>query len=252
MKAMGAPMDEYTLKARYLPALIVVLPLWLAFAVWFPPDKQFTGVFASAGMTLVFGTLLAQLGRDAGKRRQKELFEEWGGPPTTRALAYCTRVVNHVTLARCHAALRKLVPGLALPADEAAERVDWDAARQGYESACDYLRGATRDKDKFKLVYAENVNFGFRRNLWAMKPTGIGLTIIAMVCVGVHAWLSCQHGEQVSGLEAASMVLCVALLILWALRFTRQWVRLAADEYSSHLVAAAAELGRDPKASPKA
>src|SRR5437016_2620224 len=125
---MGSSLDGYSLKARYLPALIVVLPLWLAFAVWFPPDKQFTGVFASAGLTLVFSTLLAQLGRDAGKARQKALFSEWGGPPAIRALAYQSKVINHITLARCHAALTNLVPGLQLPENEDAEKADLDRA----------------------------------------------------------------------------------------------------------------------------
>ena len=61
---MGSPLDGYSLKARYLPALIVLLPIWLAFAVWFPPDKQFIAVFASAGLTLVLSVLLAQLQKD--------------------------------------------------------------------------------------------------------------------------------------------------------------------------------------------
>lgn len=244
---MGSSLDGYSLRARYLPALIVVLPIWLAFAVWFPPDKQFVGVFASAGVTLVFGTLLAQLGRDAGKARQKALFAEWGGPPTTRALSYKSRILNRVTLTRCHAALRTLVPGLSLPADEDAENADWDSARTSYESASDFLREATRDKAEFRLVYAENVNFGFRRNLWAMKPGGIATCIIAMAAVVVHAAKRHLATEALTGLDAASILLAVVLLTLWCFRFNRAWVKVAADEYSSRLVASAEVLAAKSK-----
>jgi hypothetical protein len=239
---MGSPLDGYSLKARYLPALIVMLPLWLAFAVWFPPDKQFIGVFASAGVTLVFSMLLAQLGRDAGKARQKALFAEWGGPPTTRALSYKSSVVNHVTLTRCHEALRTLVPSLELPANEEAEKEHWHAAKQHYESAADFLREATRDKAAFRLVYAENVNYGFRRNLWAMKPGGISTAVIAIVAVVIHATKRQLANDALTGLDAASVLLAVALLTFWCLRFTKAWVKTSADEYSSRLIASAEVL----------
>ena len=241
---MAATLDGYSLKARYLPALVVVLPLWLSFAVWFPPDKQFAGTFASAGVTLVLSSLLAQLGRDAGKRKQPELFREWGGPPTTRALAYRSRVMNAVTLARCHAALRRLIPEIALPADEREESDSWSSVRASYESAADYLREATRDKAAFALVYAENVNYGFRRNLWAMKPAGMAACGVGIAIVGWHAAGRYASGEPLTGLDAAAALICVAFLVLWVFRFTRAWVRTAADEYSLRLVSAAEVLAQ--------
>ena len=244
MAQMGSGLDGYTLKARYVPALIVVLPLWLAFAVWFPRDDQFLGVFASAGVTLVLSMLLAQIGRDAGKKRQQSLFDEWGGPPTVRALSYRSGIVNPVSLARCHAAIRALEPEIQLPANAEEESADWPAASCNYESASDFMREATRDKSRFRLVYAENVNYGFRRNLWAMKPAGIAIAVTASAAVATHAARAYLAGQSVSGLEVASFLLCVALLALWALRFTKDWVKTAADEYSSRLVAAGESLAQ--------
>src|SRR4051812_5237805 len=95
---LGLGFDGYTLKARYVPALIVVLPAWLTFALWFPPDKIFVAVFASAGITLAMSAILAQIGRDAGKKQQPSLFKEWRGAPTTRALAYRSGVLNPITV----------------------------------------------------------------------------------------------------------------------------------------------------------
>jgi hypothetical protein len=245
---VASVLDGYSLKARYLPALVVVLPAWLAFAAWSPPDKQFLGVFASAGVTVVLSTLLGQLGRDAGKARQKELFKEWGGAPTVRALSYRSGVVNHVTLARCHQALMALIPGLQLPADKYEEKANWAAAKRQYVSASDYLREATRDKVKFRLVYAENVNYGFRRNLWGMKWCGVAIAALGALAVGFHAYRHYFEDKIVSGIDAAALILSVTLLTLWLVRFTKAWVRTAADEYSSRIVAAAEILGRDAEA----
>lgn len=237
--AIGSGLDGYTFKARYLPAFVVIMPAWLAFALWFPPEKILEGVLASAAVTVTLGALLAQVGRDAGKKRQQALFKEWGGSPSLRALAYRYGVINPVTLARCHAALNKLVPSLNLPATKAEEAADWKASKAKYESAGDYLRAATRDKEKFRLVYAENVNYGFRRNLWGMKPAGIAIAILAICSTALHA---CRHyltNGGVEGLDVASLLVCVIMLTLWVTRFTKSWVRVMADEYASQLVAAA-------------
>jgi len=247
---MASPIDGYSLKARYLPALIVVLPMWLAFAVWFPPDKQFAGIFASAGMTLIFGTLLAHLGRDAGKNRQKALFKEWGGPPTTFVLSYRSRIMNPITLARCHAALRTLIPGIKLPEDADMEKADWTNAKRNYESAADYLREATRDGKRFNLLYTENVGYGFRRNLWGMKPAGVALCIAAMAAVVVHVARTYLSSRIILSVDAASFLLDLILLILWIFRFTKSWVKLASDAYSTRLVAASDILGNEARQKP--
>jgi hypothetical protein len=241
---MAPALDGYSLKARYLPAFIVVLPVWLAFAVWFPPDKQFIGVFASTGVTLVIGTLLAHLGRDGGKKRQKALFREWGGLPTTMALSYRSRIVNHITLARCHAILKTLIPNIKLPTDADEEKANWTSAKQNYESAADFLREATRDKKKFNLIYAENVGYGFRRNLWGMKPAGITICLFAIAAVNVHIARLYMASNTIQGVDAASVLLDGVLFVLWVFRFTKPWVKLTADAYSSRLVAAAEVLNK--------
>ena len=51
-----------------------------------------------------------------------------------------------------------------------------------YEEAVTSLREATWDTSRFPLVFAENANYGFRRNLWGLKPIG---ALIAAVLVMV-------------------------------------------------------------------
>jgi uncharacterized membrane protein YczE len=64
-------LDRYTVQARLVPALIVALPIALAAVVAVGAVVWATviGVAAWAGVT----ALLAQVGRDAGKRKEAAL-----------------------------------------------------------------------------------------------------------------------------------------------------------------------------------
>ena len=80
---MGLP-DAYVLRARIAPVTLAALPVivvFLADLVWLDDlgELTFAGILGLAVLTL-----LAQLGRDRGKRLEPDLFRSWGGPPTTR------------------------------------------------------------------------------------------------------------------------------------------------------------------------
>src|SRR6266849_6544320 len=158
--------DKYTYHARLLPILITLLPLGLGLAAWFPGQAvvwKFVGaIFISFGLT----ALLSQLGGDLGAQKEPLLFQMWGGVPTTRMLSYSLSKLDPFTLKRYHAKLRVLLPDLKIP-EPGDEARNPSAARQVYSSCVLFLRENTRDRKRFPLVFAENVNYGFRRNLWA-------------------------------------------------------------------------------------
>src|ERR1700694_366223 len=68
--------------------------------------------------------------------------------------------------------LQKHLPDPAFPAAEDEER-NPVAADALYASAGAWLLGQTRDRARFGLLFEENVNYGFRRNLWAWKPAAL-------------------------------------------------------------------------------
>src|ERR1035437_4466168 len=103
--ALSAITNTYTRRARLTPALIVVLPLGIAVLSWSPDGlKSWTvlwSLFIWAGGT----ALMAQLARDRGREKEKELFQLWGGKPTTRLLRYAGSE-NPVLVTRRHASLQ--------------------------------------------------------------------------------------------------------------------------------------------------
>jgi len=233
--------DTYTIKARLIPVFIVVLPGAIGVFAWFPEIPNWWGGFSALIVASGIPALLGQLGRDAGKRKEPKLFSFWGGKPSTRLLRY-RDAPNKVILSRQHQHLRKLLPELEIPTPE-EEIASPEAADQVYDACVHFLRERTRDKKRFPLVFEENCNYGFRRNLWGMKPLGIGVNLIGL---GGIIFLFIRNyyvvGSEVSILSVVSGLAVVLILIGWFFWFTPNWVKTAADAYGERLLAATEEI----------
>ncbi len=49
-----------------------------------------------------------------------------------------------------------------------------------YDSATAYLRDTTRDRGRFPLVFQAMYDYGFRRNLWGLKPWGLTFALTGL------------------------------------------------------------------------
>lgn len=235
MSILSLLTDEYEHRAQLRPALLVSLPLTLALISWFP---DLSGMQIVAGFLAYCGFtgLLAQFGRDQGKHKEPWLFQQWGGKPTTQLLRHRNNHLDATTKARYRAALNAIVPDMSLPTsdEEAADPVKADAK---YDSCVLFLREKTRDKKAFPLVFAENVNFGFRRNLWGMKPAGIGVSALAVIGAIVAAIINTERGRP-PALATAATVVNGLMLVWWIFRINVDWIRIPAFAYAERLISA--------------
>ena len=154
------------------------------------------------------------------------------------------------TKERYRAFLGRTVPGLTLVSPD-EERRSPEEADHGYESANSWLLAQTRDRERFGLLFRENINYGFRRNVWALRPWAFALEAVAItVLVGVAAFGS-WTGElattiQASGMEwQTSVVLTVLHTLIFAFMVRKGWVRLAAEAYAGRLLEACDVLESD-------
>ena len=112
-----------------------------------------------------------------------------------------------------------------------------------YEAGGTLLREKTRNHKAFPLVFAENCNYGFRRNLWGMKPVGIVVLLISLV---VAMGLLVVETSALRGTQLTAVVLGidvdVVLLAGWFLVFTPNWVRVPAEAYAERLLEACETL----------
>lgn len=217
-----------------MPALLVILPTALS-VVALAPDAVLGWGGGIALIVQAGGSfLLAQFVGDFGKRKEPKLFAAFGGRPTERLLSH-QHAPNKVILADRHKRLGKLFPRIKIPT-AAEEQRDPEGALEIYTACCDKLRGLVRaQKEKFADVHRENIHYGFRRNLWALKPAGIAVTLVALVSVGLG---SVNAHQSISLVQPVVAAIDGLLLCSWIFLITKSWVKRAAVLYSERLMEA--------------
>jgi len=233
--------NSYTRRARLEPALITALPLGLATLAWFPTGivgwGLFWGLIAWSGGT----ALLAQVARDRGKKQEPKLFQSWGGKPTTRFLRH-RDVPNKFILERRHRKLTTLLPDLNIPSAN-QEHADPQKADEIYEACTAYLLERTRDTKQFPLIFEENCNYGFRRNLWGIRPIGIVLSLLGVTAVLVVIGLDLKKDTMPTPIVLTAALVNILLAGAWVFYFRPEWVRTTAEAYAERLLASIEILG---------
>lgn len=240
MKNPFSKTDAYTIKARIYPFLLTAFPLAAATMVWL--QNEFACLPAVWGLLVWCGgtALFAQIGRDMGKFKQPQLYSLWGGEPTTRMLRHRT-TTNKVILARWHSKIQKLCPDLKIPS-ESEEILDPQSADYVYEAGVSVLREKTRDKKKFGLVFDELCSYGFRRNLWGMRPIGIVISVLGTSAILAYTGIDILNKTEISKTSVIAAAINLAILSGWLFLFTTSWVKLAADAYALRVLESSERL----------
>ena len=234
--------DPYNRTARLQPALLSLLPAFAGLVLLIP---EFQTIWAAVGGLVVFcggATLLTHMGRDRGKALEPKLYEAWGGKPSVAMLRHRDTSLDPKTKERYRSFLASNIPGLELASPE-NELSCPTKADDGYESATSWLLARTRDRVKFGLLFQENMNYGFRRNTWALKPSTLSIDSVFIVIITIlesESWT----GTISTTLAVVSMPTwaCLALtifhMLIFALVVRPGWVRVQAKAYARQLLAA--------------
>lgn len=160
--------DRYTILARIMPGFAVLVPfiifIYLKYNFF---DIKGMGLAAILITSLI--AVLAKISRDLGKKKEDKLFKELGAPFTTILLRYSDTEIDSITKDRYHLILNNNIPNLNLPLNLNDELLDIKKSDDKYSSATRWLRNKTRDKKIYPLVFKDNVNYGFVRNLLGLK-----------------------------------------------------------------------------------
>jgi nucleoside phosphorylase len=225
---MRVMIDGYSRQARLTPVLIAASPLLLLGSVALP-SLTLAERLVMLALLVAMVPLFDQLGRAGGRRCEPRLFRRWGGRPTTQLLRWRGPVSPAVQLRR-HDALER-VTGTRLPTmDE--EDADSAGADDSYEAAVRVVRARVIDAP---VVLAENRNYGFRRNLFGLRPWGCTAAAASIVITAIWAWLihpSAGQGITLGLLGGSDVV----LLALWLGVVREAWVREAAWIYAERLM----------------
>ena len=229
---------KYTLYARAFPVYITIMPIVLVLVPILPEGFDWKLGGASGIVLLPLSYLCRQIGGDTGKQREKFLWKKWGGPPTTRFLRHENSEFNSITRDRIYDTFRNL--GFYVPSHE--EQVqNPEKAENSFESCVFELRRRTRDNNQFPRIFQELRDYGFRRNVFALKPMGLTLTVISFcICLAmaIYDWST----EKQYGAALVPCFINFGLILTWLLFFTEKAVKLTADRYARFLLEAALDL----------
>ena len=233
---MKALLDPYSLKARVAPAFLVILPVAIAIGVWIQKIEFPTVALFGLSANVVISCFVAERVRDQGKQKELALWKSWGGAPTTQLLRHRNPELSREIRSSWHQSIQTIT-GSSLPSliRESNFPNEADAV---YEAAVYRLREKTRDADKYPLVLKENISYGFRRNLWAMKPLGIALAAIGSLGCLVRFAADLYSDLGFVPTTGGGLAVCVFIFVSWIFGVTPDWVRKAAFEYAKRLLGA--------------
>lgn len=229
-------MDKYTLTARVYPMIIFYLPLSVLFTIVVWDFHKYFQYGVPAFLLSVFAYLISQFGRDGGKKKEPKLWLEWGGAPTTQLFRWRDNKIDDFTKQKNHVKMENLSP-VGFVVDRNYEINNPDLADNVFQSWTKHIIGKTRDKIKYPLIFKENVAYGFRRNLWGLKPYSIVLIIFLMISVyfyfvfSLHSW----DPENLPKNFIIAEVYLLIFLIFWLFRITKSWIKVPAFAYAERI-----------------
>jgi hypothetical protein len=244
--------DSYDREARLYPGLLTILPalvlLVCVFGAKHPLLMTAVSLLIASGGPL----LLSRIARDLGKALEDRLNAKWGGKPTTILLRHKDTTINALTKKEYH---RVIGEGLTKNAPSTGlEEKNPEQADTFYRAGTAWLISKTQDTKKHALVFRENKNYGFQRNLRGLKWIGMLISCMALTASGLHFFLHADpSGDMTSIMRSMSiihilpMTISGVMLLCWIFLVTEQSVQRAGFAYADRLIRACDQLATKPK-----
>ncbi len=226
--------DPYERKARIYPGLICLFPLLITVFVAYP--KIFHLWSSLVALSVSFGLLqfLAHLARDRGKRMEKNLFQEWDGMPSVRFFRFRDQTIPNPIKQRYHSLLSQKT-GINAPMSDFESNKPTEAD-EIYLSWSDYLRGKTRSVNKYPLVFKENVNYGFRRNLYGLRNLCLLVSIVCLLLIIAKIYQLYQASPSIGATIISTAMIIAVYLLIFLFIVNKNWVKMTADAYARQLL----------------
>jgi hypothetical protein len=245
LKTLG--FDRYDIDARLRPALLVLFPALLVGAAWASQARTLVGGLLGIAVACGGAMLLGRIARRRGQAVQAKHAERWGSRGSAAMLRWSDGHIDGATKARYHRALRAADHVLPTPSAEAENPVAADAA---YLGCVTWLLEQTRNKKKFELLAAENIDYGFKRNMLGLRPVAWPILIVAFianVALGAQHWAGIWDGSASTAGGVGAIIVLAAAAWLWV---NEDLVQQASDTFAKRLLSSCDALPERVKRRP--
>lgn len=223
--------DAYNLRARFSVAVLYALP-FIADVVLL---NYVSGLFPAAVLTFALVALCqAAMGlvRDAGKKKT-------GSNSNCAAdLLAPGGSLSLLTKRRYYRKLAAMEPEFAPFATllDNPDQLRREEVSVLCQAAIRWLRGKTRDSKTFGLLKEENINYGFRRNLYALRVPGILCNLAALAGLLYREGFFAQ--PTLCAIAQPQIFLHLAMLLYLWCAVTEKSVNTASERYADTLLEA--------------
>jgi len=226
--------DDYERKARFLPAVLSLLPLLPMAATFGVPVLEW-GKFLSAGGALgaVVAVALSHVASALGNRLQDKLWPDWPhDSPTNRWLHPDDKSVSMQQKQLWYHAIKKLVQ---IDIQKAVDEGQSDELKAVINDAVTALRNRVWKTPEGERAQLHNIDYGFARNLTGLRP--VWTTFAVSSFVGCWYAYICGSGAILWAL-VSSAVAVVAMVIAGILpEYVRKKAHYYAESFFATVVA---------------
>ena len=232
---------SYPRRARYLPGLLMVSPVWIVVVTAGWDDARLVTVLLGAAGTIGLPFLLESFVRDEGKKVEVDRLPGSRGLLTTTLMLWPEPATSPE--AARNAVNRGVVEralGITLPSTPPSDDASTAQVKAELDEAVAQLRVVTRDASTYSLLAQDNAEYGMWRNLLGVRKWGIGVAVAAVVGAAVLVALSVSDTVTSSTAELVAGLLLVVVIgaFWWAIPSERR-VTHAAHRYALALFDAA-------------
>ena len=217
--------DRYEFRARLAPAVGVASPLVLpplAFGVQVEGGWMWTTVAATVLLVVIY--IFSFVVRHLGKRIEQELWDDWGGPPSTTIIGPHDHTFHDTTKGRIYSAVLRET-GIDIDPSHS----DVSAWKQSTWEAFRFVRQFLRERDKCGLWFTHDAEYGGLRNLLGGLPLAAGMASTAVIACGAALYL---NPTTLTGL----LTILAAAVVVLSFVLKKHWlpgiVRVTAFRYA--------------------
>lgn len=220
--------DPYIVRARLSPGVIFLSPAAITLFFCFPEIYSLTSSSILIAVFISFTNYLPILQRQICQHRIKQ--ENYAA----RFLLPDDKTINEVIKKRYYKIISEIDQTFSFFKtikynDEQEKNIFY----QNCEMVVRYLRTNTRS---YHLLLEENINYGFYRNLYSVKNSGIVLCVIfGLIAVG-HLLFCFITSHQIPVGNCQAFVYDILMLIFWTLGVKQGMLEATAKSYARALL----------------
>ncbi|HIK73324.1 MAG TPA: hypothetical protein EYG00_01265 [Alcanivorax sp.] len=241
-------LDPYSIKARLIPGLLLVLPALFYFAVTYGPQDPTLTIALSLLGSCGVPYLLSGIVRSHGLRAQERLVKNWGGMPTTLLLRHSNSRLPSKLKHQYHEIIADLY-GIPMPSEK-IERSSPEFSDDCYLTATKYLLAATRQRDDFPLIHKELASYGFARNCYGIRWLGLITSTVVLFKIAIDVGLLSSgtvdgFSHSVSQISLSTAIIALAsffMVYVWLIHFDSNTVEVAGYCYGERLLEALPQI----------